>query len=199
VIRSILLIQIFLNASLVTDASDVGKKEIPPTHKEALAAVWCCEKLRMYLIGREFDLIGDNHPLVSALNPASKSRRLSFWAWKLQDFCFVFKHKANTSSDSEIRVADGFSRLSHEMQSEIMNLEIGDDLRCLPAITKEDQLKDEECSKIPDKIKGEDAEGRILVKGRLFVPRTIRKTFLDFFHKTYTHIGSSKLYALLYC
>jgi transposase InsO family protein len=193
VIRSILLIQIFLNASLVTDASDVGKKEIPPTHKEALAAVWCCEKLRMYLIGREFDLIGDNHPLVSALNPASKSRRLSFWAWKLQDFCFVFKHKHNTSPD--IQVADCFSRV-HETHSDVV-MGVEGEINYLPEITRESQIQDEECSKLPDRLKSLDTNSRILVKGRLFVPKCLRSMILTFLHSTYAHIGTTKLYALL--
>jgi transposase InsO family protein len=201
---------------LVTDASDIGlggvllqkgrpisylsrslKKDevkLPPAHKEALAVVWCCEKLRPYLIGREFDLLGDNHPLVAALNPGSKSRRLTFWAWKLQEFSFVFKHRSGKSA--EIQVADCFSRTQVRDSRKIgiaMNTE---SQLHLPQITPSEQQRDPECLRIPAKVRSYDSEGRMLVKGRLFVPNHLRRPLLHFLHLTYAHIGSSKLYAL---
>jgi transposase InsO family protein len=205
---------------LVTDASDHGiggtllqnnrpvaflsrtlrKAEIqlPPAHKEALAAVWCCDKLRPFLIGREFDLIGDNHPLVSALDPKSKSRRLTFWAWKLQDYSFKFKHRSGTSP--EMQIADGLSRLPRDSQSAQVDVMLAEDISqtiTLPHISWAMQYKDGEMRRLPKKLLSKDKEGRMLVKGRLYVPLSVRTQLLHYLHEKYAHIGSTKLYGIL--
>ena len=55
--------------------------------KEAYAAVWACEKLRPYLIGREFIIQTDHEALKAAFEPGA-TRILSRWAVRLQEFTF---------------------------------------------------------------------------------------------------------------
>ena len=55
--------------------------------KEAYAAVWACEKLRPYLLGREFVIQTDHEALKAAFEP-NATRMLSRWAVRLQEFSF---------------------------------------------------------------------------------------------------------------
>jgi transposase InsO family protein len=111
------------NTSLTTDASPVGlsgilTQENPAdpsdrrviTHvsrmlsdtetryaqieKEALACVWACERLQLYLLGNKFDLYTDNKA-VSLIynNPLSKPpARILRWHLKMSPFKFTIKH-----------------------------------------------------------------------------------------------------------
>lgn len=57
------------------------------TEKEALALVFTVERLKYYLLGREFDLIMDHEALETILGPKSKPcARLEWWMLRLQTF-----------------------------------------------------------------------------------------------------------------
>jgi hypothetical protein len=56
------------------------EKRYSQTEKEALAIVWACEKLHLYLYGREFYLITDHQPLEIIYGPRSRpSARIERW------------------------------------------------------------------------------------------------------------------------
>lgn len=63
--------------------------------KEALAVVWACERLRLYLIGQKFRVITDNRAIqIIFSNPRSKPPlRLERWALRMMDFDFDIVHK----------------------------------------------------------------------------------------------------------
>lgn len=79
--------------------------------KEALAVVWACERLRLYLIGHKFKLITDNRA-IQIIFSNSKSKpplRLERWALRMMDFDFEIIHKPG-----EYNIADYMSRNPHE-------------------------------------------------------------------------------------
>ena len=77
--------------------------------REALAVVWACEKLKIYLIGREFDLIVDNKAIQLIFgNPKAKTcARLERWALRLIPFSFRIRHEPGSTN-----IADYLSRNS---------------------------------------------------------------------------------------
>ena len=75
--------------------------------REALAVVWACEKLKMYLIGKEFNLIVDIEAVeLIYKNPRSKPlARIERWSLRLLPFNFKIEHQPG-----EMNIADYFSR-----------------------------------------------------------------------------------------
>jgi hypothetical protein len=60
--------------------------------REALCVVWACERLKLYLVGKEFDLITDNKAVELIFgNPKSKpSARIERWSLRLIPFSSIF-------------------------------------------------------------------------------------------------------------
>lgn len=75
--------------------------------KEALAAVWGCEKFWLYLYGQRFQLVTDNRAVQLIFkNPNSKPpARIQRWALRLMEFNYEIIHAPGNSN-----VADYFSR-----------------------------------------------------------------------------------------
>ena len=75
--------------------------------KEALAAVWGCERLWVYLIGHKFTLVTDNRAVNIIFNntAAKPPARIERWALRLTQFDFHIVHRPGKSN-----VADYFSR-----------------------------------------------------------------------------------------
>lgn len=91
----------------LTDA----EKNYSQIDKEALAIVFCLEKLHQYLYGRKFTLRTDHKPLVSIFGPkvgvpAMAASRLQRWAIKLSAYTYDIEY-VNT----KLNGADGLSRL----------------------------------------------------------------------------------------
>ena len=75
--------------------------------KEALGVVWACEKLHLYLYGREFEIITDNKAIELIYgNPKSKPKaRIERWCLRLLPYKFTIKHRPGDGN-----IADFFSR-----------------------------------------------------------------------------------------
>lgn len=75
--------------------------------KEALAAVWACEKFWIYLIGSKFRLVTDNRAVQLIFNNTAcrPPARIERWALRLSQFDFNIIHRPGISN-----VADYFSR-----------------------------------------------------------------------------------------
>jgi hypothetical protein len=76
--------------------------------REALAVVWECERLRLYLVGKEFNLLVDNKAVQLIYgNPKSKpSARLERWGLRLIPFTFkIMSYEPGASN-----IADYISR-----------------------------------------------------------------------------------------
>ena len=86
--------------------------------REALAVVWACERLKLYLLGKEFNLVVDNKAVELIYgNPKSKpSARLERWGLRLLPFAFRIRHEPG-----ETNIADYLSRNAVE------EVKIGDD------------------------------------------------------------------------
>lgn len=92
----------FASHSLTTAEQNYSQIE-----KEALGLVWGCEKFKMYLLGRRFDLLTDHKPLEMLFSPRSKpNARLERWIMRLQCFDYSVHHVSGNAN-----IADPFSRL----------------------------------------------------------------------------------------
>lgn len=75
--------------------------------REALGLVWGCEKFKMFLLGRKFELLTDHKPLEILFGPKSKpNARLERWVVRLQCFDYTIRHITGTTN-----IADPLSRL----------------------------------------------------------------------------------------
>ena len=61
--------------------------------KEALAIKWSLDKLRYYLLGREFTLVTDHAPLKWMAGAKDTNARVTRWFLALQDFRFTVDHR----------------------------------------------------------------------------------------------------------
>lgn len=86
--------------------SDVERR-YSQVEKEALAVVWACEKLHLYLIGSEFEIVTDNKAVEMIFgNPHSKPKaRIERWCLRLLPYNFKVIHKPGCDN-----VADYLSR-----------------------------------------------------------------------------------------
>lgn len=88
-----------------------AEKHYSQIDREALAIIFCLEKLHQYLYGRRFILRTDHKPLVSIFGPkngipAMAASRLQRWATKLSAYSYDIEY-VNTKQNR----ADGLSRL----------------------------------------------------------------------------------------
>ena len=95
-------------------------KRYSQVEKEALAVVWACEKLHLYLYGREFKLITDNRAVQLIFenpksNPPLRIRRM---ALRLMSYNFTIKHKPGSEN-----IADVLSRHPLESSKEDNNID----------------------------------------------------------------------------
>ena len=74
--------------------------------KEALAIKWAMEKLKVYLLGREFVVQTDHAPL-QFMERHAKNARVARWGLALQPFRFSVRHRPGRCNQN----ADSLSRL----------------------------------------------------------------------------------------
>jgi len=86
--------------------SDVEKR-YSQTEKEALALVWACERLKIYLIGKKFTLLTDHKPLEVIFGGKNKPcARIERWLLRMQSFDFNVQY-----IEGKNNIADPLSRL----------------------------------------------------------------------------------------
>lgn len=78
--------------SMVSRCLSQAESHYTTTEKELLAVVYSVDKLRVYLIGREFTLITDHHALTFLLTSPFHTSRLARWNLSLQEFNFTIEH-----------------------------------------------------------------------------------------------------------
>ena len=91
------------SSRLLTDV----ERRYSQCEKEALAAVWGCERYWLYLFGQEFLLVTDNRAvqLIYGNSAARPPARIERWALRLTQFDFQVVHRPGKSN-----IADYFSR-----------------------------------------------------------------------------------------
>ncbi|XP_046973981.1 uncharacterized protein K02A2.6-like [Vanessa cardui] len=83
------------------------EKRYCQTEKEALALVWAVEHFKIYLLGKEFDLISDHKPLETTFGPRSKPcARIERWVLRLQAYKYKVVYRPGKDN-----IADAISRL----------------------------------------------------------------------------------------
>ena len=70
-----------------------NERNYSTVEKEALAIKWCLEKLRYYLLGREFTLVTDHAPLKWMAGAKNTNAQVTRWFLTLQDFRFRVDHR----------------------------------------------------------------------------------------------------------
>ena len=71
--------------------------------KEALAAVWGCERFHLCLVGTQFDFITDHKPLEIIYSPKSKPPlRIERWLLRLQPYKFNIKYRPGNSNPADV-------------------------------------------------------------------------------------------------
>ena len=77
------------------------------TEREALALVWACERLNIYVFGKKFELVTDHKPLQFIYSTTSKpSARVERWVLRLQAYDFEVVYTPGKSN-----IADCLSQL----------------------------------------------------------------------------------------
>ena len=128
--------------------------------KEALAAVWGCERFWLYLFGKQFTLVTDNRAvqLIFGNSASRPPARIERWALRLTQFDFSIVHRPGKSN-----VADYFSRnpdrtvdleplVSQQLSERYINAIVSNAMT--PALTRREVAKatqeDEELCELAD-------------------------------------------------
>jgi hypothetical protein len=94
---------VYFASRLLTDV----ERRYSQCEKEALAAVWGCERFWLYLFGNHFTLVTDNKAvnLIFGNGLTRPPARIERWALRLTQFDFTVQHRAGTTN-----IADYLSR-----------------------------------------------------------------------------------------
>ncbi|MFY8166669.1 MAG: RNase H-like domain-containing protein, partial [Sediminibacterium sp.] len=193
------------------------EKRYSQIEKEALALVWACERLDLYLLGKEFTIYTDNKAVELIFkNPLSKPpARILRWALRMSQFKYKVVHKPGLGN-----IADFLSR--HPLQNTDMNEDVEEFINMIVnnTITKtmtkemilEETMKDVDLTKLKQMIKdgvyrpctelkgfsnifGEltvTDEGLILRDMRMVLPVSLHKKAIQIAHEGHQGIRKTK-------
>ena len=185
------------------------------TEKEALALVWACERINLYLCGLpEFDLVTDHQALKTIYGPRSKpSARIERWVLHLQPFNYKVIYVPSREN-----IADSLSRLKKvpATRGYVHDKEYvrAITLQAAPAALRIEEIEtvsfqDEELEVVRECLQSGDWEkapkafvmvrneltnvGQIVLRGtRIVVPRELQKRVLDLAHEGHQGIVKTK-------
>lgn len=90
--------------------------------KELLAIYWATKHFRPYLFGTKFVLFTDHKPLTCAVNLKDPSSKIARWMIALLDYTYDIHYR----SGKQNVVADGLSRIPHELNANEQNISSDD-------------------------------------------------------------------------
>lgn len=114
--------------SLVSRCLNSAEMNYTTTEKELLAILYSISKLRVYLLGTQFDVITDHKGLIFLQSTAYHNARLIHWSLFLQQYDFVVSYcrgKDNVVADFFSRNPRGKFECQGQNQLSIDVLEIG--------------------------------------------------------------------------
>jgi transposase InsO family protein len=177
--------------------------------KECLAVLFGCDKCRVYLEHKEFELHCDNLALCWLLKRTKNVGRLGRWTLRLAPFKFRVKHTRGTDNV----VADALSRMFEGIERDTPEEECVAVVQSLPLVYSslaEHQEKDAFCNDIRSQIQTGKADGSNyqLHKGLLCYPpkgartrrwlvlESLRLIVLKYFHDAVLsgHLGAFKTF-----
>ena len=146
--------------------------------KEALAVVWACEKLHLYLYGSEFDIVTDNKAVELIFgNPKSKPKaRIERWCLRLLPYSFVVKHRPGDGNIadylSRIPIMDKDDLFKHHIHAEIAERYVNSITKyCLPkAISKKELIRETNDDPLLQQVK-------LMVYGKRYQQSIAMKSF----------------------
>jgi hypothetical protein len=177
--------------------------------KECLAVVFGCEKARVYLEHKEFELRCDNLALCWLLRRPKDVGRLGRWILRLAPFKFKVVHTRGVDNV----VADALSRMFEGSREEAPEVTCGALLESLPLVytsLEEHQREDLFCKGLKDQFSANPVgEGKFRIhrglwcyapKGskrrRWIIPPSLRSMCLKYFHDSVLsgHLGARKTF-----
>lgn len=172
--------------------------------KEALAAVWACEKFAKYVEHSHFILQTDNQALCWLKAQPHSLGKIGRWLYRLSAFSFEVQHIPATDNI----IADGLSRLFEETPVADINAIITEFPLSFTSIETH-QLEDDFCKNLRDLIKqgtncpNYQIQDNWLVfkppkvtKKRIVVPKSLRSMLCTYYHSSIVggHLGINKTY-----
>ena len=206
---------------LLTDV----ERRYSQVEKEALAVVWACERLYLYLVGRKFRLVTDNRAVELIFrNPKSNPPlRIKRWVLRLMDYDFTIihrpgryniadflsRHPCESDTDEDTRSYVAFIT-SNSIPKSMSNEEVieatkhDDELQALICLIR-NELSEVKSRETLERAKSNysrvfqelcvNDEGVVLRGHRIVLPQSLRVRALKIAHEG--HQGVSKTKALL--
>ena len=206
----------YASRSLTNAEQNYGQIE-----REALSILFGCNKFRIYLLGKHFNVITDHQPLVSMFNnPRSQAPfRVERMRLKLQGFCFTVHHMPGSKNPSDymsrhsLYAKKSDLKLSKELEAHVnFIIETGNDSVTLSDVKKA-LIKDEVSIKLSQAITSGNLDFKrspvllpfksifkelsiidgLIIKGsRIFIPSVLRNKILDAAHEGHQGIVKTK-------
>lgn len=170
--------------------------------KEALGAIWACEKFSKFLEHNEFVLQTDNQALSWLKAQPHSLGKIGRWVYRLSAFSFRVEH----IPAAENVVADSLSRLFEEQSASLVSPILPDFPLSFTSI-RQLQLEDEECNQRITKLNQGDTIDKFSVnqdllvfcgqpgaKKRVVIPESVRPMILKYYHSSIVggHLGVQK-------
>ena len=189
------------------------------TEKEALAAVWGCERFHLYLVGTQFDLITDHKPLEMIYSPTSRPPlRIERWLLRLQQYKFNIKYRPGNSNPADVlsrqplftnyrssTIAEKYVNFiqNHSVPKtltleEIRRATLNDpELQMVISAIKEEQWTKADCSSSPYRNQREQLTvsecGIVLRNSQIVIPKSLRNRVLSIAHEGHQGIVKTKM------